>query len=469
MFCMRLLKLQLLILFSLFFYSQASFSDISYPNISHNETAQKLFNKGMLNYYAYLYVQAENDFKQALAHDANCAMCYWGIALTNKQEAMELNQPFATVGFENIRKANKLIGNNDSFYHDVIKAAQETFSLDPKRSSQQLQIQYINTLRKIQEKYKHNNDWKEESLALFVDAIAYYSHVSDDNDYKHEAVYLLTSALKDPKYRDHPGLLHTYIHLMERNLTDPLSLVAAKKLSVFSHNEIAHYTHMPNHIYWRRGMYKEAIQANLDAIAIDEHYFKCHKASLDSYYYEYHYLHSHHFLTALGILTHNYDLAIQYARAIKKLMHADHMDNLKDYRDTFLSLEHIVLARFKKWQNVLDLEIPIQADALALLLVNFTRSLAYLNLGQMQQFKALYQQIKNKKYTRKNMIEIQTLVVSYLKASELRLQHVSCAKLKQVFISKNVDLIENKLEAMNPPLWFFPYREFLSEKASCNT
>lgn len=474
----RMIHFYSFILLVLFFYSPVSFSNIHYQNVSQNKSAQELFDKGMLNYYGYLYVQAEYNFRQALIFDPKCGMCYWGLALAKKQEALELGQPFAKVGFELIKKASALISPKNEFLYDALEAEKSSFSLNADSSNKQLQIQNINALRKLYQKYKENPEWKEESLALFVDAIAYYSNVDNEvdemsnhcshishNDYKQEALDLLAPILRDKNWRDHPGLMHTYIHMAEHNLTDPLSLIIAKKLPSFSGGIIAHYTHMPNHIYWRRGMYDEAIQANLDTIAIDKHYLKHEGAGLNSYYYEYHFLHSHHFLTALGILTNNYELAIKYAREIKNLMDVNRMENMKDYRDTFLSLEHIVLARFNKWDDVLNLPSPLQANELAILFINFTRGLAFLNLGQKEQFNQLLNQIKNIKYKRKNMMELQTLVISYLQASEMNIKHAPLTELEKVFLKNQVNKIEEKLFTMNPPLWFFPYQLFLSDAA----
>ncbi len=461
----------------LFGIIQTAYPAIHYKNASQNKMAQQLFDKGMLNYYGYLYVQAEYDFRQALVYDPKCGICYWGLAIAKKQQALELNQPFAATGFEDIQKAASLIEPTNEFQYDIVHAAMKSFSHDPKISHKQLQIDYINSLRSLYQKYKDNIEWKEESLALLVDAIAYYPSVDDpitlfnhcgrvlSKEYKQEAIDLMMPVLKNAAYPDHPGIIHTYIHMTERNLNDPLGEIVAKKLPQFSMGEIPHYTHMPNHIYWRRGMYDKAIQANYDAIAMDKKYFQHHGAGLNSYYYEYHYLHSYHFLTALGILTNNFNLAIENARAVKNMMDIKRIEVLLDYRDTFFSLEHIVLARFNKWDEVLQLEVPPQTHELGLLFIHFSKALAYLNLGQNISYKRLYNQIKNEKYKRLNMQELQTLSLSYLKASEMKLKKMPFDKIETEFLKNNVDKIENKLFVMNPPLWFFPYKLFLAQAA----
>jgi hypothetical protein len=467
-------------IFTVFASLTAAHADIHYKNVSQDKTAQELFDKGMLNYYGYLYVQAEYDFRQALIYDPECGMCYWGLAIAGKQQALELGRPFAAAGFADIQKAASLVPPANEFLYDVVQAAKKSFSLNPKISSRELQLAYLDALRNLYRKYQNDADWRQESLALFVDAIAYYPSVNDtgetaaanhcgrelNEDYKNEALALLGPVLKNAAYPDHPGLIHTYIHMAERNLTDPLLEIAARKLPQFSRGEIAHYTHMPNHVYWRRGMYDKAIQANYDAIAIDKNYFKHNGAGLNSYYYEYHYLHSYHFLAALGMLTSNFKLAIVNARAVKHMMNVNHLDGLPDYRDTFFSLEHLVLARFGKWNEVLQLEIPEQTRESGLLFINFSRGLAYLNLGQDDKYQVIYKQIRAQKYNRASLREYQTLVLSYLKACEANSRKAALTEIEDIFLKNNVKTIENILFAMNPPLWFFPYKLFLAKAAS---
>ena len=469
----------LIVLFlTLFIFPPIASSAIHYPNASGHPIAQKLFDKGMLYYYGYAYTQAEYDFRQALLEDPQCGLCYWGLGLAKKQQAIERGESFARVGFEDIEKARQLVKGAHDFPHDLIEATKASFSLQPHASTKLMQKQYIDALRVLYQHYKQDPVWREEALALFVDAIAYYSSISDDNnviidyrtlmschDYKQEALDLLKPVLASKSYPDHPGLLHTYIHMTEHDLTDPLGLIAAKKLPAFSNGMIAHFTHMSNHIYWHRGMYHEAIASNLQAIKIDEHYFKQHGIGLNTYYYEYHYLHSHHFLSILGVLTNNYDLAIHYARQIKALMDVNRMQLFPDYRDEFLSLEHLVLARFEKWQKILDLPVPAESQELAHLYINFSRSLAYLHLNQQDKFEALYKAIQNTHYQRECMQNLQHLVVIYLQATKLDLNHATFSELEETFVLSQATTLQSKLLQRNPPVWFFPYELFLSDAA----
>jgi hypothetical protein len=213
-------------------------------------------------------------------------------------------------------------------------------------------------------------------------------------------------------------------------------------------------------------MYEKAIEANLNAINIDENYFKNNGAGLNSYYYEYHYLHSHHFLAILGVLTNNYDLSIKFAREVKNKMDPSRMETLVNYRDTFLTLEHLILARFEKWDDIILLETPKQLGQLGNLFVDFSRALAYLNLNKKENFKKLSLSIKKKKSLNKGTVEIQKLVETYLLASEMALNKQPLKNIENLFYKNGVHRIEKNLFSYNPPLWFFPYQLMLSNEAA---
>jgi tetratricopeptide (TPR) repeat protein len=71
----------------------------------------------------------------------------------------------------------------------------------------------------------------------------------------------------------HPGAIHYYIHAMEASTHPEKALPHARRLAKQIPGA-GHIVHMSSHIYYRVGLYKDALQANIDAIAIDEKYFR---------------------------------------------------------------------------------------------------------------------------------------------------------------------------------------------------
>ena len=293
----------LIILFCLF---SAQVFGLTYKNISKNTHAKILFDEGMLLYYAYSYSQAEQNFRMALQFDQNCGACYLGLAIAKKQQAIELGKSFSNLGLTEIIHAKNLIKNKQSFYYAFTIALEKSFSSNEKEDLNSLQKNYIDALKVLYGNFQNDPEWSSESLALLVDAIYYFPISNSDNfhcsqqnneNLKKEAVELMQKSFLNRRFKMHPGILHTYIHMQESDIHDPHVLMAAKLLPNYHNNYLAHFAHMPNHVYWHRGMYQEAIQANINAIKLDENYFKKNGIGLSSYYYEYHYLHSQHFLT----------------------------------------------------------------------------------------------------------------------------------------------------------------------------
>lgn len=468
--------IKLFFLFFIIFSSHFAFAADEEMKVSENPKAQVFFDQGMLWYWAYNYSQAKHDFKMALMNDPKCSMCYWGLALAKKHQALELSQWFGSIGYEDIRIASELLQENPHpIFSDIVIATSKTFSLDPKDTNLKLQKQYIKALRELYKKYQSNHDFRTNILSLFLDALVYYTGVEQSNMQAHcqpmstkfteEAISLTKPIITDSSYKDHPGLLHGFIHAAELSINEPLNLVVAHKLYNFAtKHEMAHYIHMPVHVYWRIGKIKESIELNLKTIEMDNKYFENGGVGFNSYYYEYHYLHSHNFLAALATINNNYEIASKYAKEIKNLMNPNRIKYLFDYKDRLLSLEHLVLAKFEEWDEVLALDIPEQMNDLGFLFVNFSRALAYLHKGDMVKFKEIYKRVETDKIP-PHLNNLRTLALTYIRASKMDLNNASLDDLIKIFEKNDIDALENIIHNNNPPVWFFYHESFLYKAA----
>ncbi|WGL60956.1 hypothetical protein QEJ31_05010 [Pigmentibacter sp. JX0631] len=466
-----MLKRLLGILFCLF---SCQVFALTYKNISKNTHTKILYDEGMLLYYAYSYSQAEQNFRMALQFDPSCGPCYLGLAMAKKQQAIELGKSFANLGINEINNAKILIKNKQSFYYAVTIALEKAFSLKEKEDLNSLQKNYIEALKILYGNFQNDPEWNSESLALLVDAIYYYPISSSDNfhcnqqnneNLKKEAVELMQKSFLNRKFKLHPGILHTYIHMQESDINDSHVLMAAKLLPTFHNNYLAHFAHMPNHVYWHRGMYQEAIQANINAIKLDENYFKKNGIGLSSYYYEYHYLHSQHFLTFLGYLTNNFDLALKNAQEIKAKMDLNRMQDIPDYRDIYLTLEHTVLARFEKWDELIKLKKPDGLGNFGNLFYNYTQALAHINQKNEKEYLSYFNEINSIQVSKKIEDDLKNLVLINLNASKMVQNNISFSEIEKYFLENNIKKIEDKYLKNNPPFWYFPSAVLLGKYA----
>ena len=115
----------------------------------------------------------------------------------------------------------------------------------------------------------------------------------------------------------HPGAAHYYIHAMEASTHPDKALPAARVLA----RQIpgaGHIVHMPSHIYYRVGLYKDALQSNLDAVGIDEKYFR--SSSSDPVYKGAYYPHNIHFLMVSALMGGDGHTALQAAAKLDQAL-----------------------------------------------------------------------------------------------------------------------------------------------------
>src|SRR5258706_7416758 len=62
----------------------------AYRITTTSSDAQRWFDQGLRLVYAFNHAEAQRAFREAARHDPGCAMCYWGIAIT---EGSNYNSP----------------------------------------------------------------------------------------------------------------------------------------------------------------------------------------------------------------------------------------------------------------------------------------------------------------------------------------------------------------------------------------
>ncbi len=80
-----------------------------------------------------------------------------------------------------------------------------------------------------------------------------------------EAKRILDDALATPEGREHPGVLHLYLHTMEMSATPQDALPAADLLRGLV-PDAGHLQHMASHIDVLCGDYRNSVVSNLTAV-----------------------------------------------------------------------------------------------------------------------------------------------------------------------------------------------------------
>ena len=223
---------------------------------SCNEVAQRRFDRGMRYQHSFWYRPAKEIFEETLQADPECAIAYWGIALS-----LLYNPHFPapkenlTEGLAALHKA-KALGAKSDRERDYIDALLAFYSGDEKATFGQRAKAYLKATEAVAARYP-DDDEAQIAYAITLNVTA------SPND-KTYANQLKGAAILEPIFKRqprHPGVAHYLIHLYDYPAIAEQGLDAAQRYS-----EIApaapHALHMPSHIFTRVGYWKESIDAN---------------------------------------------------------------------------------------------------------------------------------------------------------------------------------------------------------------
>jgi tetratricopeptide (TPR) repeat protein len=232
------------------------FGEVSF-SLSCSFEAREAFDLAVSLLHSFEYNEAEKAFVQVLDVDPDCAMAYWGVAMSI------LNHPKFGPNKEGYEKAGKILKIAESLnkttpeqgYFDAINAYYEndwssTTHLERyKRVEPLMEAMYI----------KYPND---KEAAIFYALSLFATSSSKDKNYTQQkkAGKILESIFPDQP--DHPGIAHYIIHHYDHPELAILALPTARRYADIAPGS-AHAQHMPSHIFTRLGLWDESIESNL--------------------------------------------------------------------------------------------------------------------------------------------------------------------------------------------------------------
>ncbi|MDO6472233.1 tetratricopeptide repeat protein [Maribacter sp. 1_MG-2023] len=233
------------------------FGDVNFSESCSYET-RKTFNLAISLLHSFEYGEAEKAFAQVLDADPNCAMAYWGVAMSIYHG---LWAPPETIvlkkGMKLLDIAEKLPKSKKA--EDYLNAI-GTFYKDWDTLDNQLRKEnYANAMHGMYTTYKDDAE-----VAIFYALALRASAIPTDKSYakQREAGKILDALfVKEP---NHPGIAHYIIHSYDYPELAELGLSTARRYANIAPNS-AHAQHMPSHIFTRLGLWKESVATNLNS------------------------------------------------------------------------------------------------------------------------------------------------------------------------------------------------------------
>ena len=437
-----------------------------HPITTKSLSAQLYFDQGLVLAYGFNHAEAARSFQQAAKLDADCAMCYWGLAYVlgpNINAAMEDKAvPKAQQAME---RALELASHSSHQEQAYITALSQRYTSQPLEDRSSLDRAYAEAMKKVAQAYPDDLD----AATLYAEALMatmpwdYWTTKGEPKPETTEVLTTLESILE--REPNHPGANHLYIHAVEA-VKPELAIPAADRLRNLVPGS-GHLVHMPAHIYIRVGRYRDAAIANQKAIAVDRDYLaQCHAQGIYPLAYV---PHNQHFLWFSAIFEGDSDLAVQSANQLvemidQKQMREPGLGTLQH----FYSIPLYTLTRFGKWDEILAQPQPEQDLIYPTGVWHYARGLAFNaqgNLAAAQQELAQLQAIVNAPglaevtiwdiNSTQNILEIATEVLAGEIAAKQGDYEQAIAKLQQAVT------LEDNLNYDEPADWSIPARQNL--------
>jgi tetratricopeptide (TPR) repeat protein len=235
------------------------------PITTSSEETQTWFDRGLIWVFSFNHEEAAKCFEKAIAHDEECAMAYWGLAYAL---GPNYNKPWDVFDEQekttNIRRTHVAAGEAKKFSSAALPVERAFIDAIQSRYPQEWPAQdfslwnkrYAEAMKSVYKEFSEDLD----VAALYADALMNLTpwalwdmRTGEPTPASRalEAKDVLDRALSREDGLYHPGLLHSYIHLMEMSGKPEAALTIADSLRDLV-PDAGHLRHMPSrksHIY----------------------------------------------------------------------------------------------------------------------------------------------------------------------------------------------------------------------------
>ncbi|MFL6830199.1 MAG: hypothetical protein ACJ8D5_06220, partial [Sphingomicrobium sp.] len=237
-----------------------------FPITTSNAAAQRYFDQGLGFAYGFNHAAAIAAFREAQRLDPACAMCFWGEALAHGPNINAPMDPATNARAVGLAHYAKWLARKGTPAEQALTSAMlKRYSPDPGADRAALDAGYADAMLAAAAALPRNDDVALLAAEAAMDTRPwdYWTADKQPNPRIGEAVKLVEAVYaRNP---DHPQAAHLYIHLMENGPDPRRAEAAADKLATPLTPTAGHLVHMPAHIYYRLGRWKDSMRVNVDA------------------------------------------------------------------------------------------------------------------------------------------------------------------------------------------------------------
>ncbi|HXJ84799.1 MAG TPA: hypothetical protein VMS64_39675 [Candidatus Methylomirabilis sp.] len=236
---------------------------VSFPT-SCNPAVQQEFERAVALLHSFWYLESAKAFTAVVQADPDCAIGYWGIAMSLWYQIWSPPSPANLKrGAEAIDRA-KAIGAKTPRERDYIAAADAFFHDADRVDHRARAALYEKAMEQVYIKYPQD-----------AEAAAFYALALQATADPHDRTYAKQRRSAEIVEKifiaqpDHPGAAHYMIHAYDYPTLAARAVPAAARYAQFAPS-VPHALHMPSHTYVLLGMWPETIQSNVAAAAAEK-------------------------------------------------------------------------------------------------------------------------------------------------------------------------------------------------------
>lgn len=429
--------------------------------------AQRYFDQGLRLTFAFNHAEAIAAYEQAMKFDPTCAMCEWGIALAlGPNINMPMDAGAEKHAYDAIQKTLALADQASEPEQAYIRALAKRYGAEagaePGIVRAARDSAYADAMREVAKQYPKDVD----AAVLFAEALMdkqpwdYWTREGEPRGGTVEIVSTLESALAAAP--DHPGACHFYIHAVEASPNPGRAVPCAEKLPGLMPGA-GHLVHMPAHIYIRVGRYHDALERNVRAVEVDEHYIEGRHPS--GVYPMMYYPHNIHFLWEAASIEGQRAVALKAAGKLAAHLPESAVRETPQL-EAFFPITLFTWARFGLWGEILNAPAPPEDFHYATGIWHYARGLAFTEKGQFTRAQAeldllrsIAAEMPKERMVGLNSASVLLRIAANVLAGELAAAKERVGEAIERFESAIAD--EERLTYEEPPAWYQPVRQFL--------
>jgi tetratricopeptide (TPR) repeat protein len=239
----------------------------SHIAIKASPEVQAWFDQGLSLLHDFWDFESARAFEQAIRIDANCAMCYWGLAEALSMRGGDEIRPYIDHAIAESERLKSHASAPEKLYIDAARVGLSANSSD--RPAE------VAILRKLVKKSRHDI----EARIFLAQAVGDgYDGNGEPKPGQKERIAILESVLRDAP--NDSAANHYWIHAMEPGNHPERAIPSAALLASLAPAS-GHMVHMPGHIYYRVGDYVAAEHWFTASMTADETYMREQHISVD--------------------------------------------------------------------------------------------------------------------------------------------------------------------------------------------